>query len=493
MHRLQILLCLQSSEVDELVIDVDAAGRHRHHHHHHAAPPTTPTRTSRRLLSLSSPTAARDFSPPALASPKITFAVDDGRDKKKNQKKNKIDSESESDTDSDASDESFSDKPIWVQSLMPIKISAEALFTIDVTSPLGRRIKDKYVYRRPRAAASGGDPGDNAVDDDEEGVDGYEKYCHTPKRGATRFLERLRTREQESYPITFNRRRRIHDYQSHWIKFTWRERQEFLMVLKTGLTARARRLVRRVKPCSVRLKRITEADVRKWRRPPRPFQRHFPPNFSLSALYAMYPLANLPEPVPEHLRAAHHQQRHLLRQHLQQMQQRQVTTPVLTPEMLSGGSGDSLTKNMFAQSQLNGHIKPRGKGSENDMICISSDEEHDDSDTKVTSTTSDGAGSGTGSGRGGALSGVIRFKCHLCSTEIHGQLGSTDFIAEHFSLKHNVHNIRLHQGVDARGQTTVTIVQDIPRKSAPPPASSRTTPPPGAENTADSDVICIDD
>ncbi len=434
--------------------------------------PTTPTRNSRRRLSQSQ--ICRDFSPPAVPkSPKITITLDieDPQNQKKDRKRKRDEMESdreESDTESETDDEeeAFYEKPEWVQSLMRIKIPAASLLTIDVASPLGQRIKDKYVYHRPKV--------DGAEEDE-----GYEKYCRTPKRGASR----LRNRDMESYPISFNKRKRVPDYQSHWIKFTWRERQEFLMVLKTGLTARARKLKKRLKPCAVKLKRVTEAEIKKWQPPPRPFQpRYRPfqlPRETLVALQAKYPLATCIDPLSSELRAAQQQQRYLFQQELRLLQQQHER----------------------AFMPVNGHLGgDRTSHNDDDLICIS-DSDSDDSDIKVTAATKrpssgDFFHSGstpTKNNSGGTVSGVIRFKCHLCAAEINGTLGSTDFIAEHFRGRHDVHNIRLHQSVDVNGQTVVTIVQDIPKvMSSPAKASDPAT---GAQpNSASSDeVICIDD
>ena len=91
----------------------------------------------------------------------------------------------------------------------------------------------------------------------------------------------------------------------------------------------------------------------------------------------------------------------------------------------------------------------------------------------------------------------------MCSAEINGQLGSTDFIAEHFGKRHDVHNIHLHQRVNVNGQTVVTIVQDIPKGNnnfvltnlnvlshVAPQKNTNINKPAMSEN--DDEVICLD-
>ena len=166
---------------------------------------------------------------------------------------------------------------------------------------------------------------------------------------------------------------------------------------------------------------------------------------------------------------------------------------------------------MFApqmNGMLNGHfnnVNRQNSTGENsnssDLICISSDEE-DDADVKVTASKAPYTG-GQDAQKKSSQTGIIRFKCHLCFAEINGQLGSTDFIAEHFGKRHDVHNIRLHQSVDVNGQTVVTIVQDIPKgnnnfvptnsnvpsRELPQKNTSINTP---ATSENDDEVICLD-
>ena len=449
---------------------------------------STPTKSSKTLLSQLS----RDFSPPPMPakSPRLKSVSEENNEEDTETKPDVVvgdldldDSLYEDDSDSD-SDGGVSYKTEWERANYRVRSTA-SLLTIDVSSPLGQRIKDKYTYKRPK-------PVEEDTDDE---LEGYEKYCHTPKK-TIRFVDRLRNRDTvrdpSDFPITFNRRKRIPDHKCHYIKFTRRDRVEFLITLKTGLTTRARRLKKKVKPCSVRLKRITEEEIKKWRRKPMMFQRWSYAN--TTALNNLYPLANYPLPVPAHLQNAQIQQRMLLLQQRQlQLQQR---TGLVPPQLTPGGEVPlHLTKNMFAP-QLNGHLNMKRQSAttssnDNDLICISSDED-DDADIKVTASKAPTPGA-SNLQRRASQTGIIRFKCHLCSAEINGQLGSTDFIAEHFGKQHDVHNIRLHQSVDMNGQTVVTIVQDIPKECIPAStnnATKSTIKKPAA--TADDDIICID-
>ena len=455
---------------------------------------STPTKSSKTLLSQLS----RDFSPPSVPvkSPRLKSVSEDNDGENTEGKPNIVvgdldldDSLYEDDSDSD-SDGGTSYKTEWERANYRVRSSA-SLLTIDLSSPLGRRIKEKYTYKRPK-------PVEQEDTDDE--LEGYEKYCHTPKK-TIRFVDRLRNRDTvrdpNDFPITFNRRKRIPDHKCHYIKFTKRDREEFLITLKTGLTTRARRLKKKIKPCSVKLKRITEAEIEKWRPKPMMFQRWSYSN--TTALNNLYPLANYPLPVPAHLHNAQIQQRMLLLQQRQlQLQQR---AGLVSPQLTPGGEVPlHLAKDMFAP-HLNGYLNMKRQSSttnsnDSDLICISSDDD-DDVDIKVTAAKAPTSGA-PNLQRRASQTGIIRFKCHLCSAEINGQLGSTDFIAEHFGKCHDVHNIRLHQSVDVNGQTVVTIVQDIPKGTTlnnPAPASTNNAAMSTNEKpatTADDDVICID-
>ena len=472
----------KSSQVECVELDLDEEPRQ-------ATSTSTPTKSSKTLLSQLS----RDFSPPPvpLKSPRIKSVSEETEGE---EKQNVVvgdldldDSLYEDDSDSE-SDGGTSYKTEWERANYRVRSTA-SLLTIDFSSPLGQRIKHKYSYKRPK-------PVEHQDTDDE--MEGYEKFCHTPKK-ETKFLDRLRNRgDVNEFPITFNRRKRVPDHRSHYIKFTRRDRAQFLITLKTGLTERARKLKKKLKPCSVKLKRITEKEIQKWKPKPKPVQRWSYSN--VAALNSLYPLANYPHPVPAHLQNAQIQQRMLLLQQRQLQQQTGLVAPQLTP---LGSSPLQLRQSMFAP-QLNGHLKRQSStgpnSGESDLICISSsDEDDDDMDIKVTAAKAPTPGSPSFK-RKSSQTGIIRFKCHLCSAEINGQLGSTDFIAEHFGRCHDVHNIRLHQSVDMNGQTVVTIVQDIPKSAnngADSANANKTAPSSKSANekqstTMDDDVICID-
>ena len=281
---------------------------------------------------------------------------------------------------------------------------------------MGQRIKDKYTYKRPK-------PVEQEDSDDE--LKGYEKYCHTPKK-MIRFVDRLRhrdtTRDPNDFPITFNWRKRIPYHKCHYIKFTRRDREEFLITLKTGLTKRGTRLKKKVKPCSVKLKRITEEEIKKWWRKPMIFQSRGWPYTNRTALNNLYPLANYPHPVPADVKNAQIQQR-MLQLQMQLQQRKRLVAPQLTPE--GGIPLLPLTKNMFAQ-QLNGHLNMKRpstttNSNDSDLICISSDED-DDADMKVTVSKAPTPGTPNLKSRA-CQTGIIRFNCHLCSAEINGQFG----------------------------------------------------------------------
>ncbi|XP_043222372.1 uncharacterized protein LOC122381795 [Amphibalanus amphitrite] len=121
--------------------------------------------------------------------------------------------------------------------------------TIDVSSPLGRRL------------GAGQPPSDQHPPE-------HEKYCEDS--------ERKRLARQPSFPVSWRpprKGRHIVYGWSHLYCFTAAQRAERRRTIRAGLTDQARRLVQTVLPCSVRLTRLTAEEIKEATRPrPAPVQ-----------------------------------------------------------------------------------------------------------------------------------------------------------------------------------------------------------------------------
>ncbi|KAF0308033.1 hypothetical protein FJT64_020685 [Amphibalanus amphitrite] len=122
--------------------------------------------------------------------------------------------------------------------------------TIDVSSPLGRRL------------GAGQPPSDQHPPE-------HEKYCEDS--------ERKRLARQPSFPVSWRPPRKgrhiVYDW-SHLYCFTAAQRAERRRTIRAGLTDQARRLVQTVLPCSVRLTRLTAEEIKEATRPrPAPVQQ----------------------------------------------------------------------------------------------------------------------------------------------------------------------------------------------------------------------------
>ena len=540
----------KSHDVECMILDIEPA----------PVTPSTPRSAKRYLSSLS-----RDFSPPPvpLKSPRISDVPEKEDIKIKSEIKTEIqevgkietevqevgkietevqevgkieikteevkseekeevkddDKTSQGESEGESSEESDSESETKTEDTLKIRNHA-SLLVIPFSSLLGIRIKDKINYKRPQINR----------DDESDDEDGnYEKYCKTPK--LNKFMNRLRTRDGlDGVKITFSKRHRIPDHLCHHIKFTKSERKEFLIQLKTGLTAEARRLKRSLKPCQVRLDRVSPKVIKKWKHKPRPGNHWNVQNKPQPSTFLPMPNGgfqfSMNNPA---FHRAQRQQQLMLQQALELQRSTGLVAPQflptnfvagpraaqgpfpvhMTPNMFVGNNGmprlvRAPNRPMYVHRAFKPAQRPQSMSNSNsgDAICISSDEEDDD-DIKVTQVNQ--APDNPGYQRPGPKSskksrqGVIRFKCHLCGTEINGQLGSTDFIAAHFKGVHDVHNIRLHESKDKNGQTVVTIVQDMPKTgltnaNAPRPANTNSNTMNNANRVLDDDdVICIDD
>ena len=211
--------------------------------------PTTP-RSAKSLISQLS----RDLSPPPSVSKHRRYSVkeepkdeeeedgeavvgeqEQGKDEASNTPDNRdTDGESVCSSRSDTVESQFNPRRVT------------SLLTIDLCSLLGQRVK-KHVDK---------------LDSSERNP--YEEFCHTPVKKQA--LERLRNRPS-LFPVTFRKSKRIPPEKCHWYKFTKRDRREFMRIMVTGLTKRARELKRLLVPCKVVLQRLNKAEIVAWTTP----------------------------------------------------------------------------------------------------------------------------------------------------------------------------------------------------------------------------------
>ncbi len=187
--------------------------------------PTTP-RSAKSLISQLS----RDLSPTSINRMSLDFNKD---------KEVRLGGDSDSDDESAKSENS--------DDLRPAK--AASLLAIDFCSPLGQRVKKNIVADKEKEKP------EPVV------LHSYEIFCHTPKKNS--FVERLRHRQNNQYPVSFRRKRS--NYYGHEYKFSRRQRREFMKKSRTGLNRRSRLLKRQMQSCSVVMENMTEEDIRTWR------------------------------------------------------------------------------------------------------------------------------------------------------------------------------------------------------------------------------------
>lgn len=138
----------------------------------------------------------------------------------------------------------------------PAPAISSLLFNIDISSPLGHRVK-KHLK----------------IDTTVPIISRPSIYCRGPEKG--NFFEKLRQRDV-LYPCTYKSKKKFARY-CHRICLTKLQRREFMITLKTGLTRRSRRLLSQMEPCQVTLEHMDPDVVKEWLRPkPRPaIQRYY--------------------------------------------------------------------------------------------------------------------------------------------------------------------------------------------------------------------------
>lgn len=400
------------------------------------------------------------------------------------------------------------------QSSKVSKIKIASLLHIDLTSPLGQRLQKHIVIDKPEKTENS----DN---------ENYEHYCRTPKKNDS--LARLRHRK-DMFPNTF-RRKRTRDFFYHTYKFNKKQRKEFLIKMKTGLTKRSRYLVKLMRPSRVVLHKLTKIQIAELSKP-RPYglqwaswngdaRRSFyahnnyvmnsaedlrrlrsgPGNPGMSAtrlfggfnaqgkpmtVYRPAPGSHMHMPSAELLRHLTHSQVPMGHQfnHL-----RLPSVPsyrpqhMLQPQPLAPHNLQRLQKGI-----------KRNREQDDDVISISSSDDESSSKSthpakKVKRVT------GTSTNR----SQTVLFKCHLCAAEILFSLETSEFIRRHFADKHGVRNIRIMEQKDSTGQLVLSIVEDPPGRPTIQPAKpslqnidKRKTDVRQPVKVAMDDVICID-
>jgi len=127
--------------------------------------------------------------------------------------------------------------------------SAQKLLRIDVCSPLGQRLRDHVGTLNSSKCVPHESEGQRLLCD---GVVGNNaRACNSSFVRDSPFNDRLR--QPSDYRITFRLGRQQY---SHKYKFTSRQRKEFCRAFDCGLSVRARRLLRRTKPCRVELRKL---------------------------------------------------------------------------------------------------------------------------------------------------------------------------------------------------------------------------------------------
>lgn len=121
------------------------------------------------------------------------------------------------------------------------------LYGIDLTSPLGH-IVSKHIKS---------DPSHCVISD-------VENHCLTSLPENSTAVFRLRER-RIMYPVTFKcDSGKLCTPYVHLYNFTRRQKSEFMRRVNTGLNKNSRSLFKKMKPCSVKLTRVTKAEFRRW-------------------------------------------------------------------------------------------------------------------------------------------------------------------------------------------------------------------------------------
>ena len=460
--------------------------------------PTTP-RTPKSLISQLS----RDASPPPVVNKNLGIV-----------KLEPVDSDNESEVSEKGEEERKVPK-------------SQKLFTIDLCSLLGQRVKKHLDVLTDKPGSSS--------EESKEKFNNYEAFCHTPKK--TNVREKLRDRNATGYPVSF--RKRLPKY-THLYTFNKHQRKERYLVLKTGLTCRARALKRLVKPCSVKLKRVSKEVIKKWgESKPRPINQFIPhqvmvagqkfptspvymkdldlqrllclkmPGGAMQAYSVKLPQSNNTTVVlspPSSPRSSSNTSPTLIgplvitpnrpkttlspqSSVLQSLLSRPLSQPPLAvranspPQRLlqQGGSGLGRYR-MGPKSFLQDRRLQQEKHSqEDDCISISSDESSGYERTKKRAASPSSSQGPTKRPRTEeaprAQPAALLFRCHLCNAALTCKQNARQVIQGHFANLHKVFNIDLIEHEDARGNKVMSIVEvNSPMSSSPGSPQSLVSP-----------------
>ena len=145
--------------------------------------------------------------------------------------------------------------------------SAEKLLRIDVSSPLGQRLRDHVKLLNSRKCDASADewkrPAVGSVSRSNRSVvipknaNGSTWWPTSFAQNESPFVDRLR--QPSEYRVTYRgNRKHLH---SHEYRFTGRQRKEFCRAFDCGLSVRARRQLRRMTPCRVNVQKLTQKTI----------------------------------------------------------------------------------------------------------------------------------------------------------------------------------------------------------------------------------------
>lgn len=377
-------------------------------------------------------------------------------------------------------------------------ICNRSLLSIDVCSYLGDRVK-KFMQHQAVQTMS-------TLQSETE--DGYEKFCHTPKKNEA--LARLRNRASD-YVIAFKRTRKTCPKYAHQYKFKSSQRREWYLTSLFGLNARSRALKKLVKKCYVKLQKLSRKELDIWRSKRTYFsaknnhsvtQKEFSSSkFNQKCLQDLLSgkIISSPDGQQFLLPNASDNSGHKILLPNTFTQQR-IFLPKLDMTTLnsSGEStfnlipssseqarpvhlvrhangmkkfSQSASKSASKRKMLTPSKAPYTADSSKDVICLSSDEESNSSSCKPPPSKRQKVESKQ------KIEPTLLFKCHLCHNELTCQGNFAGYIENHFRQSHKVYNIQLIEHTDNKGQKIVSIVEKTEKRKTKNSSVRKTTSP----------------
>jgi hypothetical protein len=154
-----------------------------------------------------------------------------------------------------------SDKKLVETSEKPAETDLRYISCVDLCSDLGQKLQNRELKRRRRLPLHV----DHTYAD--RRPTWYDDYCNKPSLlGLEDPFQRMGTRRSAAaeYTMAFNFNRRMENV--HEYHYTKRQRKEFCRRFDTGLSASSRRIKRQMKPCVVRLHRLSSDSISVWTR-----------------------------------------------------------------------------------------------------------------------------------------------------------------------------------------------------------------------------------